>query len=90
MKAFGEFETTEEAAPDDLDDGIRFLDMDAVLEMEGDEELHFFLPPHQRCAAHTLNLIATNEVDKAASKGPPWKVYRSAVEKCSFIWNKAD
>lgn len=57
-----------------MDDGIRFLDMDAVLEMEGDEELHFFLPP-QRCAAHTLNLIATNEVHKAASKGPSQKVY---------------
>ena len=28
-----------------LDDGIRFLDMDAVLEMEGDEELHFFPSP---------------------------------------------
>lgn len=89
VKAFREFETTEEAAPDEFDDGIRFMDMDAVLEMEGDEELHFFLPPHQRCAAHTLNLIATNEVDKAASKGPSRKVYRSAMGKCAAIWNKA-
>lgn len=47
LKACHEFETTEEAAPDDLDDGIRFSDMDAVLEMEGDEELHF-LRPHQQ------------------------------------------
>jgi len=62
--------------------------MDAVLEMQGDEE-HFFLPPHQRCAAHTSNLIATNEVDKAASNGPFRKVYRSAMGKCASIWNKA-
>lgn len=69
VKAFREFETNEEAAPDEFDDGIRFTDMDAVLETEGDEELHFFLPPHKRCAAHTFNLVATNEVTKAALKG---------------------
>jgi len=88
VKAFREFQTPEDVAADDLDDEIRFLDMDAVLEMQGDEE-HFFLPPHQRCAAHTSNLIATNEVDKAASNGPFRKVYRSAVGKCASIWNKA-
>ncbi len=37
VKAVREFETTEGAAPDDFDDGIRFLDMDAALEMEGTE-----------------------------------------------------
>lgn len=42
VKAFGEFETTEDVAADDLNDGIQFLDMDAVLEMQGDEELFFF------------------------------------------------
>lgn len=72
-----------------MDDGIRFLDVNAFLEMEGDEELPFFLPPHQRCVAHMLNLIATNEVDKGASSGPSWKVYRSAMTKCASIWNKA-
>ena len=51
-KAFHEFEATEEAAPDDFDDEIRFFDMDAVLEMEGDDELLFYLPPNQRCATY--------------------------------------
>lgn len=37
VKAFREFETTEEEASDEFDDGIRFLDMDADLEMERDE-----------------------------------------------------
>nr|XP_023685835.1 uncharacterized protein LOC111853318 isoform X1 [Paramormyrops kingsleyae] len=89
VKPFREFETPEEAALDEFDDGVTFFDMDAVLEMEGDEELHFFLPSHQRCAAHTLNLIATNEVHKAASRGSFQKVYQSAMGKCASIWNKA-
>lgn len=46
VKAFREFHTSEDIAADDLDDGTLFLDMDAVLEMQGDEE-HLFLPPHQ-------------------------------------------
>ena len=50
---------------------------------------NFFLPLHQHCVAHTLDLIATNEVDKAASQGPSRKLYRSAMSKCSSIWNKA-
>lgn len=57
--------------------------------MEEDEEPQYLLPHHQRCAAHTLNLVATNEVTKAASQGPSRKVYRSAMGKCAAIWNKA-
>lgn len=49
----------------------------------------FISPPHQRRVAHTLNLIATNEVDKAASQGPSRKLCRSAMGKCFSIWNKA-
>lgn len=88
VKAFREFEKTKEADPDDLEDGIRFLDVGAVLEMEGNEELRFFFPPHQRYAVHMLNLIATNEVEKAAS-GQTRSVYRSATGECASMWNKA-
>ncbi len=72
VKAFREFETTDEAAPDELDDGIRFLDMATVLEMERDEEINFFLP-YPSSKMYLINLTATNEVDKTASKGPSRK-----------------
>lgn len=68
-KIFHEFVTTVEAVPDELDGGVKFLDMNAILGVDGDEELRFFLSPHQRCTACTLNLIATNEADKTASPG---------------------
>ena len=66
---------------------MRFDDVGAILE-EVEQELNFLLPPHESCVAHTLNLIATNEVDKVASQGPSQKLCRSAMSKCSSIWNK--
>lgn len=87
VKAFREFGVREDES-DDYSDEVRFLDVGGLLQEDGDGE-QFFLPQHQRCAAHTLNLIATNEIHKAASNGPSRKLYRSAMAKCSSIWNKA-
>ncbi|KAL0202532.1 hypothetical protein M9458_000550, partial [Cirrhinus mrigala] len=78
VKAFREFGVRDDESDDYSDE----------VEEDGDGE-QFFLPQHQRCAAHTLNLIATNEIHKAASNGPSFKLYRSAMAKCSSIWNKA-
>ena len=47
------------------------------------------LPPHHICAAHTLNIIANNEVDKWLATNPESRaVYRSATAKCSALWTK--
>ncbi|XP_039596674.1 uncharacterized protein zgc:161969 isoform X2 [Polypterus senegalus] len=86
VKAFREFGVSEEET-DDHSDGVTFSDVSGLLQEEEDEQ--FFLPQHQRCAAHTLNLIATNEVHKAGENGPSRKLYRSAMAKCSSIWNKS-
>jgi hypothetical protein len=49
---------------------------------------HVFLPPHQRCAAHTLSLVATKGAEKAMKDTRYKKISRSAVSKLSSIWNK--
>ncbi len=83
IKAFREFGVREDES-DYCSDEVRFSD---VLQEDGDGE-QFFHPQHQLCAAHSLNLFATNGIHKVASNGPLRKLYRSAMAKSSSICNK--
>ena len=47
------------------------------------------LPPHYRCAAHTLNLIATTDADHAELDSAYKKLSRSTFAKCQALWNKS-
>ena len=48
----------------------------------------YHLPPHQRCAAHILNLIATTDAEDALRDKNFKKVSRAVFAKCQGIWNK--
>ena len=56
---------------------------DALVE-EDEVNLRYNLPKHARCAAHTLNLIASADVNKVKSDFNP--ILIQALEKCGALW----
>lgn len=46
------------------------------------------LPKHWRCAAHTINLIASVDSEKAFSEKNYKKAHRCAFGKAVALWNK--
>ncbi|KAM7303401.1 uncharacterized protein ISCGN_013359 [Ixodes scapularis] len=46
------------------------------------------LPKHERCAAHTLNLVATADADRALEDAQYKRIYTKVIAKCKAVWNK--
>ncbi|XP_011686460.1 PREDICTED: uncharacterized protein LOC105449160 isoform X2 [Wasmannia auropunctata] len=50
---------------------------------------NFTLPPHNRCASHTLNLVAVKDSEKALDSDVVYKkIYRTTFAKLIKLWNK--
>lgn len=59
--------------------------MTSVLE---EDDLGMRLPPHQRCAAHTLNLIAITDAARANRDTEYGRISEGVFKKCNNLWNK--
>ena len=99
VKVFKEYSTGEERTATDTgiqtvlqqeEDGqISFVNMGQILDDNITDADDFELTSHQRCVAHTMNLIATN-YSKGSEKDVAYKkLSRSIMGKCSKLRNKS-
>ena len=94
VKAFRMFEShpddesdSDEPSDKEEEEEVTFTDVAEALSTESDET--YSLPPHLRCASHTLNLISKNDLEKWLTSNNECKaVYRSALAKCTALWTK--
>ena len=99
VKAFAVFSHGDENADDDVgsddepgddnDADAATVDVYSTLsEGESQSDGEIVLPRHQRCACHTLNLIATADANTAENDPQYKKSSRSTFGKCHALWNK--
>jgi hypothetical protein len=67
-----------------LADAEVFLAVEDIL--EGDEDVSI-LPKHMRCAAHTMNLVAATDAEKALDDEKYQEASTSAMKKARLLWN---
>ncbi|KAK9529991.1 hypothetical protein VZT92_011531 [Zoarces viviparus] len=85
VKAFKEFNISVVADEDENDDteedGLSFVTINA-------SEGAIILPPHVRCATHTLSLVCTTDAKQAMKDSPTLsRLNHTAMGKCSALWN---
>uniref|UniRef100_A0A3P9H755 HAT C-terminal dimerisation domain-containing protein n=1 Tax=Oryzias latipes TaxID=8090 RepID=A0A3P9H755_ORYLA len=94
VKAFKTFpppesDEDEKEEEEEEQEDVLFTDIAEALTSVSDEG-HITLPPHYRCASHTINLISTSDVEKYLTSSPATKsVYRVTIAKCTALWTKA-
>ncbi|KAF2890346.1 hypothetical protein ILUMI_15827, partial [Ignelater luminosus] len=78
-------ELEERENEDDNDE--EFIELTFLLEGD-DYSTEIILPPHHRCACHTLHLIATKDAEKAIINARYKQIFRSTLAKCHKLWAK--
>ncbi|KAI2647136.1 hypothetical protein H4Q32_028534 [Labeo rohita] len=93
FSVFGEQSQTEKAESEsdqDSSEDPQAVYVDTLSILEQDSGLEYQLPPHQRCACHLLNLVATTDAAMAEKNNDTYKwLSRAALGKCQAMWNKS-
>ncbi|KAL1268614.1 hypothetical protein QQF64_033977 [Cirrhinus molitorella] len=93
FSVFGEQSQTEEPESESDQDSSEdtkadYLDTFSILEQ--DNGFEYQLSPHQRCACHLLNLVATTDAAFAEKNNDTYKQLScAAFGKCQAMWNKS-
>lgn len=82
---------------EEKEEDIEYISIDNILDVALDVEdaTGFQLPPHRRCITHTLNLVATTDIEKWISSNAHTSniktlktIFRSCLAKCTKLWSK--
>ncbi|XP_048103459.1 uncharacterized protein LOC125297258 isoform X1 [Alosa alosa] len=77
----------DECTPDGEHDDVEFQNTTEILS-QNDNTREYQLPPHQKCACHLLNLVATSDVLEGAGNETFKRLYFSSFSKCNAVWNE--
>ena len=69
-----------------IEEDFQYIEIQELLKDESEQLIS--LPFHMRCSAHTLNLVATTDCEKAFASSNLKRIYRSSFSKASAIFNK--
>ena len=92
VKAFKEFNISvvadENENHDTEEGGLSFVTINASEEEVPEGAI--ILPPHVRCATHTLSLVCTTDAKQAMKDSPTLsRLNHTAMGKCSALWNSS-
>ena len=82
-------ELNESPSDENDDEDIQFVTVSDLLSGVTDETDHsdLYLPSHNRCAAHTLNLIGTTDAEKALADKAYSRIHHGSFGRCQSLWN---